>query len=173
MDCYTKGSAFFSTSIWGGSHAIWQAYWNVLLIKLVLNKWTFVDNTTGTDDSSMSDLLWEILSPFRIAIFQFLSLNSHISYCPMMHVEVLLGHSKAEDRKSFAMQLDVVERVFTQTFMGTCFVPKSSLGWKYTSEFNWLFFIVSMSWLVAAWQDMKEVAESPHLFSFVVPGAKK
>ncbi len=90
-----------------------------------------------------------------------------------MHVEVLLGHSKAEDRKRFAMQLDVVERVFTQTFMGTCFVPKSSLGWKYTSEFNWLFFIVSMSWLVAAWQDMKEVAESPHLFSFVVPGAKK
>lgn len=46
----------------------------------------------------------------------------------MMHVEVLLGHSKAEDRKSFAMQLDVVEIIFTQTFMGTCFVPKSSLG---------------------------------------------
>lgn len=57
----------------------------------------------------------------------------------MMHVEVLLGHRKAEDRVSGAMQLDVVESVFTQTFMGTCFVPKSSLGGKYTSEFKWLF----------------------------------
>lgn len=46
----------------------------------------------------------------------------------MMDVEVLLGHRKAEDTESGTMQLDVVESVFTQTFVGTCFVPKSSLG---------------------------------------------
>lgn len=33
MDCYSEGLAFFSTSIWGGSGAIWQACWNVILIK--------------------------------------------------------------------------------------------------------------------------------------------